>query len=212
MKSTIKLFAVLVLALAVFTQSSSVSAGGGQAFNFKGKSAVAQFSSFDPSGCIGTDVYLFGSEAVSKSGPGSPRTPIAQSYVYISRYDYCTGTLLLSADGTAWAPDAGFSIDRRLRFAAVETSIPMYDYVSGASFQVDVSVTWTALGALTRQNSHDHFQSPGCRITTRRIGTSRFAEASAYVSDGVTNYTPDTSYQADISSLKSGTVMIGCTP
>jgi hypothetical protein len=88
----------------------------------------------------------------------------------------------------------------------------MYDYVSGASFQVDVNVTWTAVGSLTRQNYHDRFQSSGCRITTRRIGTSRFAEASAYVSDGVTNYTPTSSYQADISSLKGGTVIIGCTP
>lgn len=209
MKTTIKLLTVIILVIVGFGQHTSASAGGGAAFRFKGRSAVAYFASVDESGCIGTDVYLFGSEAVVSNAPGAG-TPIAQSYVYISQYDYCTGTPLLSADGSAWAPYAGSWVDKKLGSATLNTTIQVFDYLSETSFAVDLNLTWTAAGPLTRQNSHSHFQSPGCKINTRSNGSSRFAEASGSVSHGVTNYTPAPSYYADISSLKSGTINIGC--
>ena len=71
MKITGKVLVVLALVVAVFSQSSTVSAA--DVYKFKGYSAAAFFSDTDSSGCIvsGGSVFVFENISHSPPGPGS---------------------------------------------------------------------------------------------------------------------------------------------
>lgn len=211
MKTTIKLLAVLALALATFSQPTSASAGGGGGdggYNFRGRSADAFFSSTDPSGCIFTDVGIFASEGVLHSQPG-PAGAATFISLFISQYNVCTEEQLLTAEGVSLA-DADFQVDKKLNSATLNTAVNMFDHLSGSSFDVNINLVWTAIGPATRQRENSHFSSPGCKLHVRFNGTSRPAEASGSVADGVTNFAPSASIAAGISSSRTGAVVVGC--
>jgi hypothetical protein len=211
MKTTIKLLAVIALVLVAFGQHSTASAGGGAGGidYFKSKGANALFSSTDPSGCIVTDVFVFAGEEVFQSPPG-PRSAAPRASLFISQYDFCTGTQLLAADGFALLADSDLQVSSKLESATLNATVNVFDFVSGTSFDVFVDLTWTGIGPLSRQNSHSHFHSPGCTFNNHSNGTFRSAEASGSVSDGATNFTPEPSLGIDIFSVKGGSVTIGC--
>jgi len=209
MKRIINIAILLVIAIAAFGQSGVASAGGGQAFQFRGQNAVANFSSVDESGCIRTDVYLWGSEDVFSSEPGQP-IPSSEAYVLISRYDTCNDDQLLLADGVAGLSGENFQVGRGLDSATLHTPVTVFDSESGNWFEVVLDITWTANSPLTRVNDHILSHTPSCLINERRHGELRFADASGTVSDGWTNYTPYSAYFATINSLKSGATVIGC--
>ena len=211
MKATFKLLAVLALMLATFSQHTTVSAGGGGAFNFRGPSALASFSSTDPSSCIVTDVFVIASDAVFQGEPG-PSTVLSFASVTISKYNACTDTQLLFAYGSA-SPltKADFQVSKTLDSATLNVIANVFDERSGKTFDVNVNLSWTGAGLITRQESNTHFHSPGCFINSRSNGTFRSAEVSGSISDGVTNFTPAPSLDANIASVKSGNVVIGCS-
>jgi hypothetical protein len=209
MKRALNVLTAMAIALALFVQPGSAGAGGGQEFRFRGRNAVANFSSVDESGCIVTDVYLWGSEEVVSDEPGQP-APSSEAYVLISRYDSCTGDQLLLADGTAVLSVEDFQVGRTLSWATLHTPITVFDYESGNWFEVVLDISWTASSAVTRLNDHNISHTPGCLINSRRHGELRLAEVSGSVSDGWTNYTPEPSSLGTINSLISGTVVIDC--
>lgn len=210
MKTMTRILVILVLALAVFSRAAPASAGGGGGTGkFRGESANAFFSSADSSGCVITDVGVFASEGVYQSPPG-PGNFVSSASIYISQYDVCVGMQLVAIDGGTLLAGSDFQVDSRLQTATLHTTIDAFDYVSGAGRQVTVHMTWAAAGPLSRQNNTSHFSSPGCIFNTRFSGSSRFANATGSVSDGATEFAPFSSVDGTLSSVKSGTVMIGC--
>lgn len=204
MKTTIKLLAVLALALAAFGQHSTASAGGN--FKFRGDTADAFFSTFD--GCVFTDVFVFASDGINQSPPG-PGGASSGANLFISQYDVCTDTQLLAAEGFASLAPSDFQVGGKLSSASLSANVGMFDYVSSTPFDVSVNLTWTGNGPTVRQSSSSHFSSPGCKVHSRFRGTFRGAEVSGTVSDGVTNYTPDPT-GGSIASVKAGDLFIGC--
>jgi hypothetical protein len=209
MNRIFKLLMVVAMALTIFGAHGTVSAGGGAEFRFQGESAIANFSSTDESGCIVTDVYLWGSDAVMTSTPGQS-SPNSSAYVLIDRYDECSETQLFRADGWTELSDSDFQVAKKYASARLNTPITVYDDESGDSFEVQLDLIWTADGPLSRQKTHTTSNTPGCVINARRNGSIRHAQVSGTVSDGVTNYTPAPAQYGEIGSLKSGTVVIGC--
>jgi len=207
MKTMIKLLAVLALALATFSQNTTASAGDN--FKFSGDFADAGFSMFDESCCVGTFVGVFANKGKNQSPPG-PGSSSAFADMYIDQYDFCNEISLMSAFGGTSLGNGAFQINRDLNSAALNATIPVYDYVSGTGFDVNVNLVWTGIGALSRGTFHSHSKSPGCVINDRFSGSSRFAQATGSVSDGVTNFTPNPSGDGHLSSTKSGTLFIGC--
>jgi hypothetical protein len=208
MKTTLKLFAVLALALVSFGQNSTASAGN--VFHFKGQGADAVFSRVDASGCIFTDVFVQANEQVYRNLPGQG-SPFSGAFLSISQFDGCSGTQLLSADGFAELAGPEFQVSgKQLESASLTATINMYDYLSNTSFSVDVNITWTGTNARGRQNSTTHYDFPGCKVNSHYNTTFRYAEASGSVSDGAMNFTPEPSVGASIFSAKSGDVVIGC--
>ena len=210
MKTIIKLLAIFALALAAFGQHSTASAGGGLGTNFKGPSAIASF--FDASGCINTDVFVIASEARTQDAPGKPNN-LSFASVTIFQYDSCTDTVLLSAWGTTNPlPKSALQISKTLDTGALNTTVNLFDEVSASNFDVQVDLAWTATGPLNREKFNTHLHTPGCTVNSHYQGKSRPAQAAGSVSDGAINFTPGASIQGtSLSSVKSGTVVIGCS-
>ena len=115
------------------------------------------------------------------------------------------------ASGFAALTEPDFQLSgpgQRLESATLNTTIPVFDFVSFTSFDVTINLAWTATGPLTRDNGHFHSQGPGFIVNGNFNGLVRPAEASGSVSDGSTNFTPNPSNFAQIASVRSGTVFI----
>jgi len=196
---------LLVLLLAGFLQTDNALAGN--VFKFKGKSAEAFF--FNEENCVSTFVDVFATKGQSQSPPG-PWTRGTEAFVFIDQFDFCTETPLLSASGSALLDDSAFQINREISSASLSATINVWDYVSETSLDVVVNMAWTGTGDLSRENSHFHFSSPGCRFNGRFKGAFRPGEASGSVSIGGTNFTPDPTSSAFLTSTSNGSVEIGC--
>ena len=186
------------LLVLVFSTASPVLAASGTSahFTFHGLTAFAEFDTYSPNGCVETFVYVDGTHSHNYT----------VGDVFIGQFDYCTQTLLLSAFGSASNPN--FQIDKKLGSASLNTTIPVTDYVSGNTFNVSISVTWTAIDALMHENGSFHFHSKGFIDNSHFNAGFRDANASGTVSDGTTNYTPDSALYAQLASMKSGDVFI----
>ena len=209
MKTTIKLLTVIALALAIVGQHTTASAGGGGAFNFRGPSVLAAFSSTDPAGCIVTDVSVIASDAVVRNEPG-PGSALSFASVTISQYDNCADSQLLFAYGSAPLTEGDIAIAGNLNSAKLNVTVNVFDEPSETTFDVDINLAWIGTSALTHQHSNSHFRSPGCIMNSRSNDASRMAEVSGNISDAITNFTPAPSVEASIVSVKNGTVVMGC--
>jgi hypothetical protein len=211
MKTTIKIVGVLILLLATFGKGINVSAGGGGGgtFKLKGQTASAHFSNVDQSGCIYTDVYVYASEEIVSTQPGSG-TPSSGASVSIYQFDACTGTQLLGADGFVPLAEPDFQVSKKLESAGLNTTVTVFDYLSGSSYDISVALNWSAISPVGRQTSQSHYQFAGCHQKYHSNGTFRFAQVSGSVSDGITNFAASPFTDANISSVKTGSVSTGC--
>jgi len=202
-----RLFLILALALTALAATSVSGAAGASTlhFSFKGQFAEAVFDSLDPSGCVETFVFVEGVNGTVKE-TGHP-TVSSMAVITIDQFDFCTGTETLFAEGQATLAAGEFQI-KMLTTATLNATIEVFDFVSGASFPVDVSVSWTGVGATTTQKDHFQIKGPDFKVNSRFMGTFRNATASGTVSDGTTNFTPESAVFADMGSVKQGEVDI----
>ena len=184
---------------------------------FEGTSALADFSSTDSSGCIVTDVFVNPIDAVStghfpQCSFGSCSNSSSFVFIGISQFDSCTSTQLLAADcpGTVPLTDQDFQVigENLLGSATLNATVGCFDFVSNLPFDVFVDLDWTAIGVRTLQTFGVHIRQPGFIINFQQTGTFRSAEARGSVSDGINNFTPDPSLDANIALVKEGSVVV----
>jgi len=207
MKTTGKVLIMLALVVAVFSQSSNVSAA--DVYKFKGYSAAAFFSETDPSGCVvtGGSVFVFENISHSPPGPGSYTTDVL---VDLFKQDICTDTTLMSASNIAPAEITEFNVAGNLDTATVVATVPMFDYVSSTAFDLTVDLTWTGTSSLGHQSEQYKVNFEGCHTNLKNNSAFRYAEASGTASDGTTNFTPSPSEQGSIFLAKGGEISHGC--
>jgi hypothetical protein len=106
--------------------------------------------------------------------------------------------------------DTDFQVAKTLDSATLNTTIGVRDVLSGSSFNLDVAMSWTGSGDVTREPNHFHLRSPGLIVNGYSFGASRDAVASGTVIDPVTNtnFTSGPSLFAGIISAISGQVAI----
>jgi len=206
MKKKIVFSLIIALLLVGVMRPAPVLAG--DIFKFSGKNANAFFFSQEGD-CVATFVGVFANDGKFQSPPGPPGTGQFAD-IFIDRFDFCTETSLISAFGSRMLDESQFSIDQKLNSASLNTSIEMFDFVSGTSFTVDVNLNWTGTGDLVRQSFSSKVQTPKCKFMERFRGSFRSAEASGVVTDGVTNFTPDPTSDASLGQTSSGSLVIGC--
>ena len=156
-------------------------------FQIKDRAANASFSSVDPSGCVETFVFVFGSIETVRQGPGKPITgPLA--VVQLSQFDFCNNTL---GEFFGIADDASFEVSRQLDQAHLKASVPGFVDETGVETPAAVDLTWTGAGQLIKENDRSRVKFPGSMLTQWLRGTFRPAQVSGTVTVGKRNLATD---------------------
>jgi hypothetical protein len=156
-------------------------------FRIKDRAANASFSSVDPSGCVETFVFVFGSIETVKESPGKPATgPLA--VVRLSQFDFCNNTI---GEFFGFAEDATFEVSRKLDQAHLKATVPGFLDETGAEAPAVVDLTWTGAGELFSETSRTRVKFPGSMLTQWFKGTFRPAQVSGSVTVGKQNLATD---------------------
>jgi len=204
-----RLFLTVVLALTMLLSALPAQAAGVNTshFSFKGQSGEAFFESVDPSGCVSTSAYLFVTDGRNKYD-AVPPTPNSQIYLWVSRYDSCSGENIWAESYSVPAPDA-FQYHPQLKSATLNTTVVVYDSETSNPFEVQISVSWLGTGDL----SHDkqqirHYGVPPYNTTIRWSGAFRDAAVTGSITYGLINFTPEPAVSADLQLARFGDVTI----
>jgi hypothetical protein len=165
------------------------------------ESANALFSSTDPSGCITTEVFVLVSRGALGSHSKRHGASVQRS-IRISQVDACREMQVVNAFGSVPGTGRGFELDNDLKSARFTARIPVFDEVTQRTFDIHVNLAWSGQGDLINTANDIHFESPGVSVVEgsefqERI---RFAQASGGVFLNATNFTPELSADAEISS------------
>ena len=173
--------------------------------------AEASWVSFDETGCVETAVTVGGSDwKLVRKPAGSPADAFAFSGVsiLILKYDYCTETWLMIAEGFADIDARSLQIRGLLNSARLTTTLTAHDELSGNSFDVFVDLTWVGIGPVDQSVEHFQFRCPNPRTSIHQIERFRSAQASGTISDGTQNYAPNASDSGLMWEAKFGSVAI----
>ena len=152
----------------------------------KDRAANASFSSVDPTGCVETFVFVFGSIETVKQG-GKPATgPLA--VVQLSQFNFCNNTI---GEFFGIAEDAAFEVSKQLDQAHLKASVPGFLDETGVEAPAVVDLTWTGAGDLIRETDRSRVKFPGSMLTQYLKGTFRPAQVSGTVTVGKTNLAAD---------------------
>ena len=153
----------------------------------KDRAANASFSRVDPSGCVETFVFVFGSNETVKDGPGKPAAgPLG--FVQLSQFDFCNNTL---GEFFGFAEDAAFEVSRKLDQAHLKATIPGFLDETGAEAPAVVDLTWTGAGELFSETDRSRVKFPGSMLSQWFKGTFRPAQVSGTVTIGKQNLATD---------------------
>ena len=156
-------------------------------FQIKDRAANASFSRVDPSGCVETFVFVFGSNETTKQGPGKPSTgPLA--FVQLSQMDFCNNTI---GEFFGFAEDAAFEVSTKLDQAHLKATVPGFLDETGVEAPAVVDLTWTGAGELFSQTDRSRVKFPGSMLTQWFKGTFRPAQVSGTVTIGKQNLATD---------------------
>jgi len=194
---------LIVFVIVVFLQSLSASGQSKVAVTIEqvsGDSAVASFHSIDPSGCVITDTYVFGSTGEVHDPPGGP-ADFQVAGVGFSQFDQCRGLLLKTALGSTHS--LSFFLANDLSSASLTATTIVDEFISGTSFPVQVTITWVGSGDSVHQVSNAHVRLPGFNTKTHFNADTRTALASGSISDGQTEYAVGVS--VDFTELEQST-------
>jgi hypothetical protein len=165
-------------------------------------SADATFESYDPTGCVNTEVAVFVRGAKVNGDDSS--SDKAKVHLVITVLDECEDVALLKAEGKAQLKDGEFRFNPLLRWATLNTTISMSVYKSKEKFDTTVALAWSSVELSI---SADVRTVPGEvgsfeRTTDPVRRTVRLAEASGTISNGTDNFTPEPSIDASISRVR----------
>jgi hypothetical protein len=146
------------------------------------RAANASFSTVDPSGCVETFVFVFGSNETVKDGGKPTSGPLA--VVQLSQYDFCHNTI---GEYFGIAEDAAFEVSRLLDQAHLKATVPGFIDETGVEAPAVVDLTWTGAGDPVRETDRTRLKFPGSMLTQWLKGTFRPAQVSGTVLVGKTN-------------------------
>ena len=129
-KWSIVVILAAVLAVSVLPQAAAAESG------LTERTAYAYFERFDDSGCTFTGVSTGGSSSKERN----------RAYVYVARFNTCTGEYLIEAQGET--TNARVDINKKLSRGSIVATIDAFDNVSGSPLTLNLNVAWTGTGVL----------------------------------------------------------------
>ncbi len=207
---TAPLVAIALSVGALWPVAASAASAKVEVEHQRGPLANASFTSFDPSGCVETDTFVSANQPTDHHLASRSTAVIGAVSVFV--YDLCTDTVLLQAAGYAdnLSPD-DLVVSNRLDAATLSAVVQLTNIDTGGVFDVQVRVSWSGTSDIRRDHSNTNDQYPGgCHVLNRWKGSGRSATAWGSVSDGLTNFTPAITEQAEIGVVHDGFVVIGC--
>ena len=184
-----------------FSSTSSPSVGS-PVFHIStaGLSAGADYFTFDPTTLSGTEVTVC---AIS------PARQPSVAMVTITQFVKGQPMPSLLAFGSAQLSPGAFTIDRQLTSAVLNApTIPMFDKISGAQFDVAVSLAWSGTGTAVHSLSISHTIGQGFTFIGHSISDERAANASGSVASSTTIFATGSASLANLDSARSGEVDI----
>jgi hypothetical protein len=157
-------------------------AAGHVKYQIHDRAANASFSSVDPSGCVETFVFVFGSNETVKDGGKPTAGPLA--VVQLSQYDFCQNTI---GEYFGIAEDAVFEVSRQLDRAHLKATVPGFLDETGVEAPAVVDLTWSGAGDVVGETDRTRLKFPGSMLTQWLRGTFRPALVSGTVVVGKTN-------------------------
>lgn len=194
--------------------SMSAPALAGEVYHLKGNGVNAYWYEYDISTGVYTEINVSGQESVYNGSPGRPQ---AKTYVGIQvhqyRYEGYEYIPLSNVSYWGYVPTECLIIDKNL--AAVSLIVEglegwKWDYITEKSTVVslDVDVSWTATGPLSRNSYRWHYRSSMSMVNYRYQGKNRQATAQGSVCyDGVSKILGASSW-ASIFSAREGQVVV----
>lgn len=177
------------------TTSALAKPGAVSRTRFQVRQFVAEtfFSEGSDAGCVLTDVLVFAAERAERIGPGKPQTgPLV--FIDIDKYNLCTEKSLRRITGST--REVTFQGDRtKLSQVVIRATIPAADLVNNVGVQVEVDLTWTAIGPPSFQASRSRDRRAFTLASSWLKGIFRDAIASGTVNfDGETLVAPNTGF------------------
>ena len=145
----------------------------------------------------GSDVFV----DIFQFDPGNPRNPRDDKFHYFSGYAELT--------------QDQFQILGTLDSASLSAVVNVCEFEGKEPppqpncFDVTVDLTWTGAGALGTSSGKSNSRFDGCRVHSTFSNSFRSAVAEGSISDGVTNFTPNPSDFADLSTFSFKDTFIG---
>jgi hypothetical protein len=143
-------------------------------------SVQSGFLTVDPTGCVFTNVFLFGGVDTTKI-PGGPAQSTQSLFVNASVFDACRSTSTFYGGSSQ---DVTFAFSGALNRVAVSGPIQLCDFSLGCSlFQIDI--TWTPDSEVNRTLSSNHFFcGPGCSSFTHGDSLHRLGIGTGSLASG----------------------------
>src|SRR5205085_5966419 len=156
--------ALTLLAIVLIARTASAQTVNNLTFNVQ--SAEAEFAHVDSTGCILTEIQVVASGQITKQ-TGQQKTNSPSCSVALIRFNLCTGTTLIFAQGITATQN--FTIDNQLNTASVTATVPMNNGFDGVNFNLSVNLNWQATDALQKNKTKDNNLNgdPKVKITFR---------------------------------------------
>jgi hypothetical protein len=174
----LRVFLVIALIAGNVTSSSVANAATKESF-----AIFALFSSTDSSGCVSTDVTVYGA-------PGSSVS------VGITQFDTCNWSHVKDITASTTKVDR-FRVLRNLNTGILQADVPFTDQSSGSLRQVEINLRWTGSGTIEQEVEFSgSYSKKGEPINRTR--SSRWAQAKGTVMIGSENITPYASFSTSL--------------
>lgn len=151
-------------------------AQGAETISFRGTTAVVEFYSTDPTGCIITSVTAFANESRGAITP-APQETNAWVDVTIYLFNICTWEQMACGAGSLDLADGAFNLAGHLASATLSATGEVYDSCTGTDRPVTVALTWTGEGDIVSGRSHFSTHAPSYHVSYRQRGQYRDATA-----------------------------------
>ncbi len=200
--------AALLLGALIFP-AAHVTATGADIYQLRGAMADAYFT--NTVGCVVSTTYVIANEAREKDGPGKPQAASTVE-VFLHQYDTCTGEEdSIDAHALAAIPGDAFHISSMLDGATLQATVAVYDAATHATYPVELQVTWSGTGEVTKNKSYSHDEDGACKSNYRFKGSFRHATAEGSVTAPAAGFALAGSAQmANMMALKRGYSEVNC--